>query len=443
MRPANKDALPRGVSICVKRGVARLRVMIEAGGVRRTKWYPDADARWVPEAVQWREAARMEIEAGARPRPEQEPSATRATTSSGSVRLLDTANGMLRHDRVHSKGATLEERRRWLHRFVWHFEPDAVDPARHVPGATWEDVLLDAEGEYTPERIEEFFDQVAEEISGCAANKAKKNLSRMWKVMRKKVKELRRFPNPFVEIESYPEERQPLYVPPAEDVWKVYDLASGAEPEAVQDRAIQMMFLHTAARPGEVFYPNPEKPPLGVKDLYLDEMLVGLWTMKTGGKGWRYDRIPMTQQLRAALEEWLDVRPIRNDEHLFYCCTKASGFGAASWGQPFFKRQHFLARNCARAGVRRWTWRAYRPFVARSLYVQGHPISHVQTLLRHESEATTKLYLTSLGAEHIRPMMDRHAPRRGNVVEIGRFRAERGGDEAQTKPAPGACAREG
>jgi hypothetical protein len=53
-------------------------------------------------------------------------------------------------------------------------------------------------------------------------------------------------PNPCL-VDKMPEERQPRYVPPEEDFWKVFEIAGG------QDKVMLLAFLHSAARRGEIF----------------------------------------------------------------------------------------------------------------------------------------------------------------------------------------------
>jgi len=48
-------------------------------------------------------------------------------------------------------------------------------------------------------------------------------------------------------VDSFPEIRNPRYVPPEEDIWKVYDLTSG------QDQVMLSAFFYLGARRGEIF----------------------------------------------------------------------------------------------------------------------------------------------------------------------------------------------
>jgi len=79
---------------------------------------------------------------------------------------------------------------------------------------------------------------------GYAANKVRKNLVAAWNwgVKYLGLPEA----NP-CRVDSFPEIRNPRYVPPEEDIWKVYDLTSG------QDQVMLSAFFYLGARRGEIF----------------------------------------------------------------------------------------------------------------------------------------------------------------------------------------------
>ena len=80
--------------------------------------------------------------------------------------------------------------------------------------------------------------------SGYAANKDRKNLVAAWNWG---IKYLDLPTNNPCLVERMSEIRQPRYVPPEADFWKVYDICSD------KDKVMLLTFLHTAARRGEVF----------------------------------------------------------------------------------------------------------------------------------------------------------------------------------------------
>jgi hypothetical protein len=84
-----------------------------------------------------------------------------------------------------------------------------------------------------------------EDRSGYAANKDRKNLVAGWNWGMKYMKPPLPGPNPCL-VDRMPEERQPRYIPPEDDFWKVYEVAEG------QDKVMLLTLLHLAARRGEI-----------------------------------------------------------------------------------------------------------------------------------------------------------------------------------------------
>ena len=97
-------------------------------------------------------------------------------------------------------------------------------------------------------------------------------------------------PNPCL-VERMPEIRQPRYVPSEEDFWKVYEVAER------QDRVMLLTFLHLAARRGEIFR-------LTLGDVDFRNNRVRLWTRKRKGGFFKFDWLPMTQELRKTLHDF-------------------------------------------------------------------------------------------------------------------------------------------
>ena len=82
--------------------------------------------------------------------------------------------------------------------------------------------------------------------SGYAANKDRKNLVAAWNWGMKYMNPPLPGPNPCL-VDRMPEVREPRYVPPEEDFWKVYDQTEG------QNKVMLLTLLHLAARKGEIF----------------------------------------------------------------------------------------------------------------------------------------------------------------------------------------------
>jgi integrase len=119
--------------------------------------------------------------------------------------------------------------------------------------------------------------------SGNAANKDRKNLVAAWNWGMKYMNPPLPGPNPCL-VDRMPEVREPRYVPPEEDFWKVYAVAEG------QDKVMLLVFLHLAARRGEVFR-------LTWADVDFGNNRAILWTRKRMGGSFEYDWLPMTAEL--------------------------------------------------------------------------------------------------------------------------------------------------
>ena len=129
-------------------------------------------------------------------------------------------------------------------------------------------------------------------------------------------------PNPCL-VDRMPEERQPRYVPPEEDFWKVYDTAEG------QDRLMLLACLHLAARKGEIFR-------LTWSDVDFGNNSVQLTTRKRKDGSLEYNWIPMTSELRKALLWWWENRPIKGKTNVFLCLDDTE-FCREYYGKPFLK----------------------------------------------------------------------------------------------------------
>jgi len=150
----------------------------------------------------------------------------------------------------------------------------AVDPATPV-------------SQLKPGSVMKFITDQKDNRSGYAANKDRKNLVAAWNWGMKYMDPPLHGPNPCL-VERMPEIRQPRYVPPEEDFWKVYEVAEG------QDKVMILTFLHLAARRGEVFR-------LTWDDIDFGHSRIRLWTRKRSGGSFEFDWLPMTTELRKSL----------------------------------------------------------------------------------------------------------------------------------------------
>ena len=237
--------------------------------------------------------------------------------------------------------------------------------------------------------------------SGYAANKDRKNLAAAWGWGRNNIDGWPKMQNPFRLIKKYPEVRSPRYVPPEEDFWKAFHKIEGNNPISIQDRTMLLTFLHLAARRNEIF-------GLKLTDLDFRNGQVRLWTRKRKGGDLEEDLLPLTKELKSALLEWLEIRmgiPGIDNEHVFVCLSK-NPLADQYYGKPFQKRQHFMRRLCAKAGVKPFGFHAIRHLTATILYHKGYKPSQIQAILRHKNPNTTTRYLKTLGLEMVRDVLD-------------------------------------
>ena len=244
-----------------------------------------------------------------------------------------------------------------------------------------------------PSTALEYLKRQANDRSGNASNKERKNLIVAWSWGRKY---LEGFPqdmvNPFSSVDKFPEIRNHRYVPPENDFWQVYNTVEG------QDKIMLLTFLHLAARRKEVF-------DLTWADVDFNNDQIRLWTHKRVGGNKEFDWLPMTNDLKAALKKWWVDRPFKDKTHVFVCLENTP-FCEQYYGLPFTNRQHFMKKMCDKAGVNIFGFHAIRHLTASILYHKGYSVSVIQAILRHKSPTTTNRYLKSLGLEATRAALD-------------------------------------
>ena len=224
--------------------------------------------------------------------------------------------------------------------------------------------------EVTPAMALDILRHVARTSSGHAANKARKNLLAAWE-WGKKYYGLPAV-NPFREVEKFPADQSPRYVPPEEDFWKAYNAA------APHDQVLLLVMLHAGPRRGEVFRMQWD-------DIDFHGNKIRFGTRKTAHGGMEYAWVPMTTELHNALAMQ------RMESRSAYVFTDPST------GNPYRSRQHFMKRLCRRAKVKPFGFHAIRHLSATILAYEGLEIPTVQAVLRHKNPNTTARYIRSLG----------------------------------------------
>jgi integrase len=299
------------------------------------------------------------------------------------VSLFDWSQAYLDHAKAQFADVTYNEKRIVFKRVL-----KEIDPMLPVT-------------ELTPAQIQAYISKQKLERSGYAANKDRKNLVAAWnwgiEYMNPKLPK----PNP-CQVKKMPEIRSPRYMPPEEDFWKVYNLASG------QDRVMLLAFLHLAARRGEIFR-------LTWDDVDFRNDRIRLWTRKRHGGDLEFDWLPMTKMLREALLWWQENGPIKDEPHVFLC-LETNNFGQESYGKPFKYRQHFMGNLCERAKVKPFGFHSIRHLTASTLYKLGYTVADIQSVLRHESATTTAKYIRSLGLEGARHALEALSQQKGRIL---------------------------
>jgi integrase len=213
---------------------------------------------------------------------------------------------------------------------------------------------------------------IALQESGNNANKTRKNLCAAWE-WGKKYYGLPPL-NPFREVEKFPQNEKPRYVPPEEDFWKAYSAASP------RDQIFLLFMLHTGARKSEVFR-------LKWEDVDFTRRRIRLGTRKTGHGGMEYAWVPMTAELYSILAE----HKLQNKSEYVFIEKQT--------GKPYAIRSHYMIRLCKRAGVKHFCFHAIRHLAATILAYGGLDIPSVQSILRHKNPNTTARYIKSLGVQ--------------------------------------------
>ncbi len=227
----------------------------------------------------------------------------------------------------------------------------------------------------TPGKALDYLQEQFRARSGHAANKERKNLITAWK---HGVDFIEGFPNrnPFKIAPKLSQDAHPRYVPSWEDFCSVVDVAEG------QDKIMLIVFLHTAARRGELYR-------LKWSDVDFDNRTISLTTRKRKSRSLEPDELDMGDELfdalrdhrQTAMNEWVFVQRVGRHH-----------------GKPYVENRGFPQELCDKAGVKPFGCHGIRHLSASILAKHNVAMVDIQGHLRHQKLATTEGYVHRQGA---------------------------------------------
>ena len=206
--------------------------------------------------------------------------------------------------------------------------------------------------------------------------------------------------NPVINLEPYPEEEIPRYIPPVEDIDRVILAATDWELDFIQT------LYHTLGRLSEILR-------LTWKDVNLAKRTVMLRTRKRKGGQIQSDLVPMSETLYSCLKKRWNER----DKSSPYVFTKPGGGIYTKNDKPI---KEMMDKLCRKAGVRKFGFHAIRHHVAMILEDSGKAtLREIQKMLRHNRPTTTDNYLKGLSPtmKRVASILDNPKKSRLKVVE--------------------------
>src|SRR5208283_2976510 len=194
----------------VKRGISRYRASITVKGITRQRMFPDVSKKTYREAVEWESKTKEEMEKEL------------SRTDLAYLVMGDWVNDYLKEAKNRFSSDTFKEKKTAFSRFFKDAEIGIDTPINTLNLTV----------------CRNFLNKQSEERSGYAANKDRKNLATAWKWGTVKLEGWPKGENYFLSVDKFPEVRQPRYVPPEDDFWKVYNQVEG------QDQLMLLTFLH-------------------------------------------------------------------------------------------------------------------------------------------------------------------------------------------------------
>ena len=366
-------------SLIKKRGAMRYRASVTVNGIMRQKVFQDDSQRSKRDAYLWEEKTRKELEV------------EQSKINTASLAVGDWVNQYLEEAEQRFAKVTFDEKKAVFTRFFTDTGLIKDSPIEGISLTVCRNYLI----------------KQNRERSGNAANKDRKNLGTAWKWGLDYLEQWPKGLNPILSIKKFPEKREPRYVPPEEDFWKVFELTSG------QDRVMLLTFLHLAARRSEVFH-------LKWSDVDFSSKRIRLWTQKREGGNQECDWLPMTTELRSVLLKWWEERLAQttaDKDHVFLCLDEYF-FCEEYYGKPFKHRQHLMKKLCEKASVQPFGFHAIRHLSASILYKKGNSVSVIQSILRHKNPNTTTRYLRTIGLEDTRSALEEGFKMPAKVIEF-------------------------
>ncbi|MGA1875069.1 MAG: tyrosine-type recombinase/integrase, partial [bacterium] len=185
-------------------------------------------------------------------------------------------------------------------------------------------------------------------------------------------------------IEFLPEEKKIKYVPPAEDIDKVIEIA---DPD-IQDYL--WCIRETLGRMSEI-------NRMTWDDINLEMRFLFLYTRKKKGGHLTPRKIPMTEKLYEVLLRRYSQRDVTKPWvfwHVYY--SRNAGMMVEG---PYQDRKKFMKTLCKKSGVKYFRFHPIRHSSASIMDNNNVPTRSIQKLLGHENQKTTEIYLHSVGIQ--------------------------------------------
>ena len=164
---------------------------------------------------------------------------------------------------------------------------------------------------------------------------------------------------------------------------EVKELTSSTQ-QAVRDQAIVALLLHAGLRVSELC-------ALQLPDVKIRSR--SGWVIIRFGKGRKYREVPLNKDCRKAVDLWLSVRPLDEQDYLFTGRRN-------SWLKPRgVQRLVKKLAEKARLGDKQVTPHTLRHTFGKNLVDTGVSLDRVAMLLGHESLDTTAIYTTPSRAD--------------------------------------------